>query len=120
MAAPEEILGQFLGDETFPVNWDADAEKDFFWAPVNTVAEVVADAQTVASGALVQVSDGTYDRPMVATPVEGVSASKVMPSETTTMVPRRLRTVFISTTVPASGSVYPIAKWISPFRIFGT
>ncbi len=31
MAATEEILGQFLGDETFPVSWDSDIEKDFFW-----------------------------------------------------------------------------------------
>ena len=31
MAVTEEILGQFLGDETFPVTWDSDAEKDFFW-----------------------------------------------------------------------------------------
>ncbi|HEY8869689.1 MAG TPA: PEP-utilizing enzyme [Candidatus Limnocylindrales bacterium] len=27
----EEILGQFLGDETFPVTWDAEVEKRFFW-----------------------------------------------------------------------------------------
>ena len=31
MAASEEILGQFYGDATFPVNWDAEIEKDFFW-----------------------------------------------------------------------------------------
>ena len=31
MAATEEILGQFLGDEAFPVTWDSDVEKDFFW-----------------------------------------------------------------------------------------
>ncbi|HEX6656531.1 MAG TPA: hypothetical protein VF065_00535, partial [Ilumatobacter sp.] len=31
MAPTEEILGQFLGDETFPVTWDSDVEKDFFW-----------------------------------------------------------------------------------------
>ena len=31
MAATEEILGQFLGDETFPVNWASDVEKGFFW-----------------------------------------------------------------------------------------
>ncbi len=31
MAATEEILGQFLGDETFPVTWESDTEKDFFW-----------------------------------------------------------------------------------------
>ena len=31
MAVTEEILGQFLGDESFPVTWDSEAEKDFFW-----------------------------------------------------------------------------------------
>ena len=31
MADGEEVLGQFLGDETFPVDWASDAEKGFFW-----------------------------------------------------------------------------------------
>jgi pyruvate,water dikinase len=31
VAAQEEVLGQFLGDETFPVTWDSETEKDFFW-----------------------------------------------------------------------------------------
>ena len=31
MAGTEEILGQFLGDAAFPVTWDAEVEKDFFW-----------------------------------------------------------------------------------------
>jgi phosphohistidine swiveling domain-containing protein len=31
VASTEEILGQFLGDESFPVHWDAEVEKDFFW-----------------------------------------------------------------------------------------
>jgi pyruvate,water dikinase len=31
VAATEEILGQFLGDAAFPVTWDAEVEKDFFW-----------------------------------------------------------------------------------------
>jgi pyruvate,water dikinase len=31
VAATEEILGQFLGDDAFPVAWDSDVEKDFFW-----------------------------------------------------------------------------------------
>ncbi len=31
MAANEEILGQFLGDASFPIAWDAAIEKDFFW-----------------------------------------------------------------------------------------
>ncbi|HSL75411.1 MAG TPA: PEP-utilizing enzyme [Candidatus Limnocylindrales bacterium] len=31
MAAQEEVLGSFLGDETFPVTWDSETEKGFFW-----------------------------------------------------------------------------------------
>jgi len=31
VAATEEILGQFLGDDAFPVRWDSEVEKDFFW-----------------------------------------------------------------------------------------
>jgi pyruvate,water dikinase len=31
MAATEEILDQFLGDESFPVTWDSEVEKQFFW-----------------------------------------------------------------------------------------
>jgi phosphohistidine swiveling domain-containing protein len=31
VAGNEEILGQFLGDESFPVDWDSDVERDFFW-----------------------------------------------------------------------------------------
>jgi hypothetical protein len=31
VAATEEILGQFLGDASFPISWDAEIEKDFFW-----------------------------------------------------------------------------------------
>ena len=31
MAATEEILGQFLGDESFPVTWESEVEQDFFW-----------------------------------------------------------------------------------------
>jgi len=27
----EEILGQFLGDESFPVAWDSEVEQQFFW-----------------------------------------------------------------------------------------
>ncbi len=47
-----------------------DAEKDFFWSPVNSVAEMLADPQTAASGVIVEVADGSSDRPMVATPVD--------------------------------------------------
>jgi phosphohistidine swiveling domain-containing protein len=31
VATQEEILGQFLGDQSFPVSWDSEVEKDFFW-----------------------------------------------------------------------------------------
>ena len=31
MAAQEEVLGQFLGDDSFPIAWDSETEKDFFW-----------------------------------------------------------------------------------------
>ncbi len=31
MAVTEEILGQFHGDDTFPVEWDSAAEQDLFW-----------------------------------------------------------------------------------------
>jgi phosphohistidine swiveling domain-containing protein len=31
VAAKEEILGQFLGDDAFPVTWTSEVEKDFFW-----------------------------------------------------------------------------------------
>jgi pyruvate,water dikinase len=31
VAVAEEILGQFLGDGSFPVDWSSEVEKDFFW-----------------------------------------------------------------------------------------
>jgi phosphohistidine swiveling domain-containing protein len=31
VTATEEILGQFLGDESFPVAWDSEAEQALFW-----------------------------------------------------------------------------------------
>jgi crotonobetainyl-CoA:carnitine CoA-transferase CaiB-like acyl-CoA transferase len=47
-----------------------DAEPDFFWARVNSVADAIVDPQTAASGAFVEVADGSYDRPMIASPVD--------------------------------------------------
>jgi len=29
--APDEILGRFLGDDSFPVSWASELEQDFFW-----------------------------------------------------------------------------------------
>ena len=31
MLGLDQIVGQFLGDESFPVAWDSEIEKDFFW-----------------------------------------------------------------------------------------
>jgi phosphohistidine swiveling domain-containing protein len=31
MLGLDEIVGQFLGDDSFPVTWDSEVEKDFFW-----------------------------------------------------------------------------------------
>jgi crotonobetainyl-CoA:carnitine CoA-transferase CaiB-like acyl-CoA transferase len=45
-----------------------DAEPDFFWSPINTIDELFADPQFVASGALVTVPDGSSGTPMLATP----------------------------------------------------
>jgi len=31
VALKEEVLGQFLGDEKFPVEWESETERDLFW-----------------------------------------------------------------------------------------
>jgi crotonobetainyl-CoA:carnitine CoA-transferase CaiB-like acyl-CoA transferase len=46
------------------------AEPDFFWSPVNTVEDVVADDQFHAAGGLVDVPDQAGGVPMVATPAD--------------------------------------------------
>jgi crotonobetainyl-CoA:carnitine CoA-transferase CaiB-like acyl-CoA transferase len=48
-------------------------EPDFFWSPVNTVEDVVADEQFDAAGGLVEVPDtqlGKGTMPMIATPAD--------------------------------------------------
>lgn len=47
-----------------------DAEPEFFWAPVNTIDDLLADDQFVASGGLVQVPDEAGGRAMLATPAD--------------------------------------------------
>lgn len=50
-----------------------DAEPDFFWSPINSLEDVVADEQFHAAGGLVVVPDGPDGQPgapMVATPVD--------------------------------------------------
>ena len=45
-------------------------EPDFFWAPVNTPDEILADPQLRAAGGLVDVPDGSTATTMVSTPAD--------------------------------------------------
>lgn len=45
-------------------------EPDFFWAPVQTVEDLLADAQFAASGGLVEVPDEQSTMTMLATPAD--------------------------------------------------
>jgi crotonobetainyl-CoA:carnitine CoA-transferase CaiB-like acyl-CoA transferase len=45
-------------------------EPDFFWSPINSIEDVVADEQFHAAGGIVYVPDGDSSVPMVATPVD--------------------------------------------------
>jgi crotonobetainyl-CoA:carnitine CoA-transferase CaiB-like acyl-CoA transferase len=47
-----------------------DAEEDFFWAPVQSLEEALADPQTTASGGLVEVMDGESTLMFPATPAD--------------------------------------------------
>jgi crotonobetainyl-CoA:carnitine CoA-transferase CaiB-like acyl-CoA transferase len=46
------------------------AEPDFFWAPVNSIEDVLADDQFHAAGGVVYVPDGESTQAMVATPAD--------------------------------------------------
>jgi len=46
------------------------AEPDFFWSPINSIEDVVADEQFHAAGGVVYVPDGDASVPMVATPAD--------------------------------------------------
>ncbi len=45
-------------------------EPDFFWSPINSIEDVVADEQFHAAGGIVDVPDGDSSVPMIATPVD--------------------------------------------------
>jgi crotonobetainyl-CoA:carnitine CoA-transferase CaiB-like acyl-CoA transferase len=45
-------------------------EPDFFWSPINSIEDVVADDQFHAAGGVVYVPDGGAVAPMVATPAD--------------------------------------------------
>lgn len=46
------------------------AEPDFFWSPINSLEDVVADEQFHAAGGIVYVPDGDAGAPMVASPAD--------------------------------------------------
>jgi crotonobetainyl-CoA:carnitine CoA-transferase CaiB-like acyl-CoA transferase len=58
-------------------------EPDFFWSPVNSIADVLADEQFHAAGGLVYVPDGDSTMPMVATPADFYGT----PAEATSTAP---------------------------------
>jgi crotonobetainyl-CoA:carnitine CoA-transferase CaiB-like acyl-CoA transferase len=45
-------------------------EPDFFWSPINSLEDVLADEQFHAAGGVVYVPDGDGEVPMVATPAD--------------------------------------------------
>ncbi|MGI9600400.1 MAG: CaiB/BaiF CoA transferase family protein [Acidimicrobiales bacterium] len=45
-------------------------EPDLFWAPVNSIDDLLADEQVRASGALIEVPDGSSSTTMVASPAD--------------------------------------------------
>jgi len=46
------------------------SEPDFFWSPINSIEDVVADEQFHAAGGVVYVPDHDSSVPMVATPAD--------------------------------------------------
>ncbi len=46
------------------------SEPDFFWSPINTIEDVVADEQFHAAGGMVNVPDGPAAVSMIATPAD--------------------------------------------------
>jgi crotonobetainyl-CoA:carnitine CoA-transferase CaiB-like acyl-CoA transferase len=73
-AHAEQVIGEL--DSIFATRSLAEwaevfaTEADFFWAPVNTVDDLLADEQFHASGAIVIVPDEEGGIPMLATPVD--------------------------------------------------
>ena len=67
IAALDEIFATRPLDEWADVFAD---ERDFFWSPINTLEDVVADEQFHAAGGIVDVPDGEAAVPMVATPAD--------------------------------------------------
>ncbi|KHO26055.1 CoA-transferase [Mycolicibacterium setense] len=47
-----------------------DEEPEFFWSPINSLDDVIADEQFHAAGGIVEVPDGVSTVPMVASPAD--------------------------------------------------
>ena len=67
IAALDEIFATHPLDEWAEI---FAGEPDFFWSPINTLEDVVADGQFHAAGGIVDVPDGEAAVPMVATPAD--------------------------------------------------
>ena len=67
IAALDEIFAGRTLDEWALV---FDSEPELFWAPVNSMEDVLGDEQFYAGGGLVDVPDGDGSLPMVATPAD--------------------------------------------------
>ena len=65
------LLDQAFSERTL-AEWvnTFDQEPDFFWAPVNSVDDVLADPQSVEAGLFVDVPDDVSSTRMVATPCD--------------------------------------------------
>lgn len=66
-----EALDEIFAEKTLD-EWAGifDAETDFWWAPIQTIDEVLADPQAIAAGGLVEVPDGESTTLFPATPVD--------------------------------------------------
>lgn len=61
-----------------------DRDPEFFWSPVNTIEDILADEQFHAAGGIVEVPDGPSTVPMVASPVDFGN----VPAQPTGVAPR--------------------------------
>jgi crotonobetainyl-CoA:carnitine CoA-transferase CaiB-like acyl-CoA transferase len=67
IGAFDEVFAQKTRDEWGKI---FDAEQDMWWAPVQTLDEVVADPQVRAAGGLIDVPDGATTTTLPATPAD--------------------------------------------------
>jgi crotonobetainyl-CoA:carnitine CoA-transferase CaiB-like acyl-CoA transferase len=78
------LLDEAFNERTL-AEWEVifDEEPDFFWAPVNSIDDVLADQQSMDAGLFVDVPDEVSSTRMVATPCDFAGT----PWEPTTMAP---------------------------------